>query len=58
MREGDVGDRYLVIEGGAVDVSAPESAADLRTRRGLGEIALLRDVPRKATVVAPRPAGC
>jgi MFS family permease len=56
MREGEAGDRYLVIETGAVDVSA----AGRHLRRcgpgeGIGEIALLHDVPRTATVVATEP---
>ena len=56
MREGDAGDRYLVIETGSVDVS--EAGRHLRTcgpGEGIGEIALLRDVPRTATVVATEP---
>ena len=56
MREGDAGDRYLVIETGSVDVSA--AGRHLRRcgpRDGIGEIALLRDVPRTATVVATEP---
>jgi MFS family permease len=56
MREGDAGDRYLVIETGSVDVSA--TGRHLRTcgpSDGIGEIALLRDVPRTATVVATEP---
>ena len=56
MREGEAGDRYLVIESGSVDVSA--AGRHLRTcgpRDGIGEIALLRDVPRTATVVATEP---
>jgi MFS family permease len=56
MREGDPGDRYLVIESGSVDVSA--AGRRLRTcgpRDGIGEIALLRDMPRTATVVATEP---
>ena len=53
MREGDPGDHYFLIADGEVDVSA-----DGRHRRtcgagdGVGEIALLRSVPRTATVVA------
>jgi MFS family permease len=56
MREGEAGDRYLVIETGSVDVS--EAGRHLRTcgpGEGIGEIALLRDVPRTATVVATEP---
>jgi MFS family permease len=56
MREGEAGDRYLVIETGAVDVSA--AGRLLRScgpGEGIGEIALLHDVPRTATVVATKP---
>ena len=57
MREGDVGDRYLVIETGVADVSV--QGTRLRAcgpGDGLGEIALLRGVPRTATVVATEPS--
>ena len=56
IREGDAGDRYLVIEAGSVAVSS--GGRQLRTcgpGDGIGEIALLRDIPRTATVVATEP---
>jgi CRP-like cAMP-binding protein len=56
MTEGEPGDSYLVIERGAVEVSA---AGRVLHRQGpgdgLGEIALLRAVPRTATVTALEP---
>ena len=53
MREGDRGDRYFIVGAGALDVT--QAGQHLRTMGpgdGVGEIALLRAVPRTATVTA------
>lgn len=53
MRKGEPGESYLLIAEGTVDVS--DDGRQLRTcdpGDGVGEIALLRTVPRTATVVA------
>jgi MFS family permease len=56
MREGEPGDQYVLIETGSVEVS--QAGVPVRTLgpgSGVGEIALIQDVPRTASVRAVGP---
>jgi hypothetical protein len=53
MRQGELGERYVLIADGTVDVCDDEShLSTCGPDEGVGEIALIRQVPRTATVTA------
>jgi hypothetical protein len=53
IREGDIGDAYFAVADGRFEVSqAGVVLGEVGRGSGVGEIALLRDVPRTATVTA------
>ena len=54
--EGEVGDRYYLIVNGEVEVTIEgEFVRHMPAGRSFGEVALLRDIPRTATVTRATP---
>ena len=52
FRRGDEGDRFYILTSGTLEIALPEGAKREDAPGYVGEIALLRDVPRTATVEA------
>ena len=53
FHEGDAGDRYYAVSSGSLSIVRHGELVQTVTRgQGFGEIALIRDVPRRATVIA------
>ena len=55
---GDDGDSFYTLEAGRLEIDLPEGAKVEEAPGYVGEIALLRDIPRTATVRALRARRC